>query len=250
MILLCHNALQPSSLYLLRELKQIICECRHTVLVLLLLQFCPTLGRSQTSVNAGGGDLQGSGGTVSYTIGQTDYQVLQGAGGTATEGVQQVYRDACLTAVAVTGDTAFCSGQQVRLTASAGSLFLWSTGANSRYIQVTTPGTYSVTVTDQQGCTASASRQVVSCDCSIPVVATITQPTCGSDGSGSVTLGNLPSGSWTIEQTGTLTNNYTGSGTSFIVNGLPPGVYRFRVRSSCGAVSGQTPPFGVIIVRC
>ncbi len=205
---------------------------------------------AQTSVNPAGGNLEGSGGNVSYTIGQTDYLSLDGPAGTISEGVQQVYTEDCLTSVAILGDSAFCASQGLRLSASAGTFFLWSTGASTRQIVVNATGTYAVSVTDSQGCTATASRQVVACDCAIPVIAAIAQPACGSDGTGSATLTNLPSGSWTIEQTGTQSNSYAGMGNTFTVTGLPPGVYRFQVRSSCGAVSGQTPPFGVIIVRC
>lgn len=48
-----------------------------------------------------------------------------------------------------------CSGSTVTLTAPAGTgyTYLWNTGATTQIIQVMTAGTYSVTVTNVQGCT-------------------------------------------------------------------------------------------------
>ena len=61
----------------------------------LLLAFsglCSTgIGFSQQNAVASGGDASGSGGKVSYTIGQIDYGSLSGASGTMTEGVQQPF---------------------------------------------------------------------------------------------------------------------------------------------------------------
>ncbi len=48
-----------------------------------------------------------------------------------------------------------CQGDTVTLTADPGfSSYLWNTGATTQIIQVTTTGTYGVTVTDANGCTA------------------------------------------------------------------------------------------------
>ncbi|MBC7862572.1 MAG: T9SS type A sorting domain-containing protein, partial [Bacteroidia bacterium] len=47
--------------------------------------------RAQNNTTAGGGDATGSGGSASYSIGQVDYIVQTGAGGTANQGVQQPY---------------------------------------------------------------------------------------------------------------------------------------------------------------
>ncbi len=52
-----------------------------------------------------------------------------------------------------------CAAPTVRLTASAGTAYLWSTGATTAAIEVTTAGTYSVTVTNN-GATSVASATV------------------------------------------------------------------------------------------
>ena len=62
-----------------------------TLIALFLLGFGLTELQAQEAVTAAGGDATGSGGTVSYTIGQIDYTTNTGTGGTVTQGVQQPY---------------------------------------------------------------------------------------------------------------------------------------------------------------
>ncbi|MBC7884221.1 MAG: hypothetical protein H7X99_02020 [Saprospiraceae bacterium] len=60
----------------------------------------------------------------------------------------------------ISGNSTFCIGKSSLLTASGGITFEWSTGATSTSIMVN-PGLntiYTVTVTDSNGCTSSASR--------------------------------------------------------------------------------------------
>ncbi|MCF8459258.1 MAG: tandem-95 repeat protein [Flavobacteriales bacterium] len=54
--------------------------------------------------------------------------------------------------VTANGPTTFCQGSNVVLTASAANAYLWSTGATTQSITVTTAGTFTVTVTDGNGC--------------------------------------------------------------------------------------------------
>ncbi|MCB9282441.1 MAG: gliding motility-associated C-terminal domain-containing protein [Lewinellaceae bacterium] len=61
----------------------------------------------------------------------------------------------------ISGPNSFCPGDTVFLNADAGySAYSWSSGQNIQMIQVTTPGLYTVTVTNSQGCIGSASLQV------------------------------------------------------------------------------------------
>lgn len=58
--------------------------------------------------------------------------------------------------VQIAGSLTFCPGSSTTLDAGAGyAVYLWSTGQNTRAITVTTPGLFSVTVTDANGCTGS-----------------------------------------------------------------------------------------------
>lgn len=56
----------------------------------------------------------------------------------------------------INGNTSFCEGSSSQLIASGGTSYLWNTGANTPSIIVQTAGTYSVTATNNNGCTSSA----------------------------------------------------------------------------------------------
>ncbi len=65
--------------------------------------------------------------------------------------------------------TLTCTNTSAVLTASGGGTYLWSSGGNNNTITVTTPNTYTVTVTDgTNGCTATASA-LVNQDITAPV---------------------------------------------------------------------------------
>ena len=53
--------------------------------------------QAQTSVNATGGDASGSGGSVSYSVGQVVYTTHAGTSGSVAEGVQQPYEISVVT---------------------------------------------------------------------------------------------------------------------------------------------------------
>jgi hypothetical protein len=55
--------------------------------------------QAQNSIPVTGGNASGSGGTVSYTIGQVTYQTLEGTTATGAEGVQQPYEISVVTAI-------------------------------------------------------------------------------------------------------------------------------------------------------
>lgn len=58
--------------------------------------------------------------------------------------------------ITVNGSLAICSSQSTTLSAPAGFIYLWSTGATTRELVVTSADTYTVTITDTNGCTATA----------------------------------------------------------------------------------------------
>lgn len=61
------------------------------VATLLTFTFSLSTVSAQESVNTTGGNASGSGGTVSYTVGQLGYQTHTGTNGSVAEGVQQPY---------------------------------------------------------------------------------------------------------------------------------------------------------------
>ena len=58
-----------------------------------------SLVKAQSTIPATGGNATGSGGTVSYTIGQVTYQTIEGSTGTVAQGVQQPYEISVVTAI-------------------------------------------------------------------------------------------------------------------------------------------------------
>ena len=58
------------------------------------------------------------------------------------------------------GPTTFCAGGSVTLSAPAGYSYSWSNGATTQSITVNQSNTYTVTVHDANGCTASSSTTV------------------------------------------------------------------------------------------
>lgn len=61
-----------------------------------------------------------------------------------------------------------------------------------------------------------------------PTIGTLIQPDC-LNSSSSVTINNLPSGTWTLIRTGTSSGTTSGSGTSTTITGLTAGTYNFSV---------------------
>lgn len=66
---------------------------------LVVLSFLSLNLFSQQNTVAGGADISGSGGSVSFSIGQIDHQTKTSASGTITEGVQQPYEILVVTGI-------------------------------------------------------------------------------------------------------------------------------------------------------
>ena len=66
---------------------------------ILLLGLGLTGLQAQESVNATGGNASGSGGSVSYSIGQVAYQTQTGTNGSVVQGVQQPYEISVVTGI-------------------------------------------------------------------------------------------------------------------------------------------------------
>lgn len=61
----------------------------------------------------------------------------------------------------IVGTTTICQGQSTTLSVIGSDSYLWSTGASSNSISVSSQGEYSVTVTDIHGCSSTASASVL-----------------------------------------------------------------------------------------
>lgn len=92
---------------------------------------------------------------------------------------------------------AICEGEKITLTASAGISYLWSTGAKTQSIEVSTSDKYSVKVTNANGCTATSAETIITVN--------------------PLPLANItPEGSTTITQTGNvILRANTGTGQTY-----------------------------------
>ena len=137
-----------------------------------------------------------------------------------------------------------CSGCTT-LTASFGSAYLWSTGSTSYSIMACTAGTYSVIVTDYNGCQSTATTTVGSTEvsCAIPL----------NPSASGITMNSAQLSWWTnqcaigyqvryrVMGTSTWTIKNISSNTALLdLKGLKRGAtYEWQVRSKCTAVPAE-----------
>lgn len=76
----------------------------NVILCLLFLYGFVSTIDAQSTITTSGGNASGSGGSVSYTIGQIANNTLSGTNGTITQGVQQPYEISVLTALESAGE--------------------------------------------------------------------------------------------------------------------------------------------------
>ncbi|MBL7785592.1 MAG: hypothetical protein JNM36_06785, partial [Chitinophagales bacterium] len=110
--------------------------------------------------------------------------------------------------------------------------YLWNSGETTSSISGKTAGTYTVTVTDDNGCTAICNSTIQEPGCNLSATATGTPVSCngGNDGTASAT----PSGN-----IGAVTYLWSNSETTASINGLTAGTYTVTVTESaiCTAVA-------------
>lgn len=101
---------------------------------------------------------------------------------------------------------AFCTGSNVQITANAGgTTYLWSTGTTTQSLNVSTAGTYTVTITYQPGgCTSTATKTVVQ----------NTPPTASVTGTSAICAGSNTNVSFAFTGTGPWTYSYTANATA------------------------------------
>ena len=95
--------------------------------------------------------------------------------------------------ITANGPTTFCAGQSVGLTSSSATGNAWSNGGTTQTITVTTAGTYTVTMTDANGCSATSSPTTISVN-SLPTVTLGSFPAMCETDSPMTLTGGLPAG--------------------------------------------------------
>ncbi len=113
----------------------------------------------------------------SYSVRVTNSAGCQSASSTAT--VVSLSAVPGTPTISASGPTTFCPGGSVTLTSSTGISYLWSNGATTPSINVSTAGSYTVQVTNAAGCQSASSSATVVSVSTIPTAPTITAS--GSD---------------------------------------------------------------------
>ncbi|MBS1534436.1 MAG: T9SS type B sorting domain-containing protein [Bacteroidetes bacterium] len=127
----------------------------------------------------------------------------------------------------ISGILNVCSGSTV-LTASPGNSYLWGNGATSQSITVHSPGTYQVTVTDDNGCSSIATTTILSNQTAVLPNITVTQPNCFSS-TGRI---EVTSPAALISFDGGLT-----WGTNPVLDPAPISVYHVKIQTASGCIS-------------
>jgi len=202
--------------------------------------FC--VGGSVTLTASAGTSYLWSNGATTQSINATasgsySVTVTNASGCSATSSPTTVTVNAAPAAmISASGPTTFCAGGSVTLTASAGASYLWSNGATTPSINATAGGSYSVTVTNASGCSATSApaNVVVNANPSTPTV-TASGPTTFCAG-GSVTL-TAPAGFSYLWSTGATSQSIVVAAT---------GSYTVTVTNASGC-SSTSAPTGVTV---
>ncbi|KQX12982.1 T9SS sorting signal type C domain-containing protein [Flavobacterium sp. Root420] len=140
--------------------------------------------------------------------------------------------------IAANGPTTFCSGGNVTLTSTVGSGYLWSTGATTQSIVVTTSGNFSVQVTSASGC-----QSLVSALTAVTVNTKPATPTISANGPTTFCSGS------NVTLTSTVGSGYlwsTGATTQSIVV-VAAGNYSVQVTNASGCQSLASVPTTVTV---
>ncbi len=133
--------------------------------------------------------------------------------------------------VTASGPLAFCPGGNVTLTGAAGLTYLWSNGNTTQGITVTTAGTFTLTVTNSNNCSAVSSPDITS-------IVALPNNTITAGGPTSF----CPAGSVILSGTAGLTYHWSTGATSQNITATTAGSYTLTVTNSnsCTAVSTPT----------
>ena len=80
-----------------------------------------------------------------------------------------IFQNPAAPAVTASGSTIFCTGESVSLSAPAGYNYMWSMSETTQQVNISAGGSYTVTITDGNGCTAASLATIVTVN-ALPVV--------------------------------------------------------------------------------
>ena len=157
--------------------------------------------------------------------------------------------------ISPSGPISVCSGSSIKLSTNSGYNYLWSNGATSQSILTNVAGNYTVTVSDNSGCTATSSAVVVSNNAQIFISPLFTEsmgsPTATTlipayeTANGFDNINYLMYGSGDV-RTSSASSGYTGAtggGNVFITNTLGKNFVISGINTS--GLTGMVLSFGV-----
>jgi uncharacterized protein (TIGR02145 family) len=218
--------------------------------------FC-TGGSVVLTASAGSSYLWNNGATTqSITVNNSgSFTVtVTGAGGcNATSAATTVTVNANPSAsITPNGPTTFCAGGTLLLSASAGSTYLWSNGASTPSLSVSSSGSYTVTVTNGAGCSSTSSAQIVTVNALPSVSAGNNQTICAGtavtlSGSGAASyswnngvnngVAFTPASTQTYTVTGTAANGCTNTAQVTVTVNALPSVYAGSNQTVCAGTA-------------
>ena len=162
--------------------------------------------------------------------------------------------------ITASGSTNIGAGGSVTLTSSAATSYLWLNGNTQQSIVATSAGSYRVTVTGSNGCSAiSAPKVVTSSTCTPPAVPTVSSSSSTNilvNGSSITLTCNTTTGGWlwsTGEQTRSITVTTAGTYTvrnynagSCFATSLPVTVYLIYASREAGVAADNAHPVNLI----
>ncbi len=169
------------------------------------------------------------GGAIFYVDTLACQVVPQAGGCDSTVCLQLAVHSLPVVAIMAEGD--FCDSDQVSLSAGQHAAYLWAGGSTSPALSVSTPGVYSVTVTNGFGCTAEASLAL---SAGVQFDWQTDDPTCSGIDDGRIVfenaVGGMPPLQFSIDGGAQFS-------TSPVFENLPPGVYTLVAEDAGGCRS-------------
>jgi hypothetical protein len=112
--------------------------------------------------------------------------------------------------------------------------YIWSIGESSPSIYNLAPGVYSVTITDQNGCTATSSVAVAAYSCAIQIQGAYSAASCPDTEDGSAYVSAISGGTWPFVY------SWSNGDSSFVITGVGPGAYSVTISDASGCSASQT----------
>jgi gliding motility-associated-like protein len=202
-----------------------------------------TTGGVWSSSNAAVATVSTSGIVTGVSAGQATitYTVTSGAGCVSSVSADINVNAVPTPTITASGATTFCTTGTVTLTASAGSSYLWSNGAQTQAITVSSTGSYYVAVTNAAGCSATSAATAVTMN-ALPTVAAITGATNVCIGSATTFESATTGGVWSSSNAAVATVSASG-----VVTGVSAGqaTITYTVTSGAGCVSSVSADINV-----